>query len=186
MEGFMIARFGATIYSCSMTVVLFSIIGAVVYIEKRLSHSSWHRNVLALIAGISTGLISLSIIYIISNTFASENSYFPRDDSNLSLIYFSVFVLEILVSISVGYAASKIARQNEIVYGFLIGLGVVLFSIGFNFEFIFSYLQFSSLELALSYIAQICSTTLGGYIALFQRERKQARFTASSEAKSAL
>ena len=184
MEGFMIARFGATIYSCTMTVVLFCIIGAVIYIEKRLSHSSWHRNILALIASLGAGLISLSIIYIISNTFASENGYFSGDDSSLPLNYFSVFVLEILVSISVGYAAGKIARQNEIVCGFLVGLGMVLFSIGFKSEVIFSFPQFNSLDLALSYIIKICSVTLGSYIALFQRERKQTQFTASNEAKS--
>jgi hypothetical protein len=185
MEGFMIARFGAAIYSCTMTVVLFCIIGAVIYIEKRLSHSSWHRNMLALIASIGAGLISLSIIYIISNTFAPENSYFSGDDSSLSLNYFSVFVLEILVSISVGYAAGKIARQNEIVYGFLVGLSMVLFSIGFKSQVIFSFPQFNGLDLTLSCIIKICSTTLGGYIALFQRELNQGQFTDNNEAKSA-
>ncbi len=181
MESFMV-EIAIMIFICLIMIILAGILGVILFVEKRIGHSSWFRNILAVVAGVD--LISLSIASTIGNVSSLESIYFLRD-TILPFIYLLTFVLEILVSILGGYTAGKIARQNEIVYGFLVGLGMVLFSIGFRFESIFSLPQFNVLDLALRYTVQICSTTLGGYIALSQRERNQSEFTDHGEAKSA-
>jgi MFS superfamily sulfate permease-like transporter len=74
-----------------------------------------------------------------------------------------------------GYVAGKIARQNEIVYGFATGIGVLLVSVTLTFLMGLSTKPQSPIwQLALSLVVNIGSTTLGGYLAFIQRKRKQA------------
>ena len=187
---------GLIYYFCLFVVVLVSIIGGGVFIEKRLSHSSWFRNIFAVIAGIGASLISLLIVYAIGGFLSFNNSYFPRDNSmtdemvarkqselafNLSLISVSVLVSVVLVSMLGGYIGGKVARQNEIVYGFLIGLGLLLLSVRFGDSY-FIGRNFDNVDLVFIHAARFCATVVGSYFALFQRERNQANFTTNSEA----
>jgi uncharacterized membrane protein (DUF485 family) len=183
-------------YFCLFLVVLISAVGVIVFIEKRLSHSSWFRNILAVIAGIGASLVSLFMVHVIGDMVALNNSYVLIDSSmtdemvmrkqselrfNLSVIYLLVCVSEILVSILGGYIGGKVARQNEIVFGFLIGLGFVLFSLSFEDGYFLRH-PINSLGFVLIYTARFCSTAFGGYIALFQRKRNQANLITTGEA----
>ena len=190
MEGEMIL-WGRIFYSCLFMIILVCAIGVVVFIEKRLSHPSRFRIILAVIAGLGASLVSLSIVHEIGSEVTLNNRYFLRyswmtDEMvtrkqselafNLSIIYASVLVLEILVSILGGYTAGKIARQNEIGYGLLIGVGFVVLSISFGYGYFFED-QIKGLNFILILTARFCSTVLGGYLALVQKKRNQANLT---------
>jgi len=194
MEGEMIF-WGRIFYSCFFMVILVSAIGVVVFIEKRLSHSSWIRNILAVIAGLGASLASILMVYEIGSEVALNNRYFLRyswmtDEMvtrkqselafNLSIINLSVLVLEIVVSILGGYIGGKIARQNEIGYGLLIGVGFVVLSISFGYGYFFEDWH-NGLNFILIQTARLCSTVLGGYLALVQRKRNQVKLTTTGE-----
>lgn len=187
---------GMIFYFFLFLVVLVSIIGAGVFIEKRLSHSSWFRNIFAVIAGMGASLISLLIVYAIGSSITFNNSYFLRDNSmtdemvarkqselafNLSLISVSVLVSVVLVSMLGGYIGGKVAHQNEIVYGFLIGLGLLLLSVRFEDSY-FIGRHIDNLDLVFIHAARFLATVVGSYFALSQRERNQVNLTANSEA----
>jgi hypothetical protein len=195
MEGEMIVA-GMIYYFCLFMVVLVSIVGGGVFIAKRLSPSSWFRNVFALIAGIGASLLSLLIVYAIGGFLSFNNSYFLRDSSmtdemaarkqselafNLSLISASVFVAVVLVAMLGGYIAGKVARQNELVYGFLIGLGLLVLSVRFGDSY-FIGRHIDNLDLVFIQAARFGATVVGSYFALFQRERNRANLTTNSEA----
>jgi hypothetical protein len=198
MESEMLAIIGL-INFFFITVVLVSIIGAVVYIEKRLSHSSWFRGNLAVIAGLGASIIGLIILVpliikfvevVISNNDISYILMYdwwdgviiatvqwnPEAEINSSLInfliYFLAMVLEIAVFILGGYIGGKIARQNENIYGFLVGLGVILVYVIFNNKY-FLAPPFHKLYLAVIYFS---AAILGGYFALWLRKRNQTKF----------
>ena len=157
-------------YFCLFMLVLVGIIGGGVFIEKRVSHSSWFRNIFAVIAGIGISVMGLLIVYAIGGFLFFSNR------SSLSLIYGSVFVAVVLVSMLGGYIGGKVARRNEIVYGFLIGFGLLLLSVGVGDSY-FIERQIDKLVLVFMQAARFCATVAGSYIALFQRERNQAHVT---------
>ena len=188
---------GRIFYSCIYTVVLVSIVGTVVFIEKQLSPSFWLRNILAVMAGIGSSLASWFLVFVVGGIVYFNQSYFRSDSSmtaaigttqlgnlrfNLSVIDLSVLVVGIVVSIFGGYIAGKVARQNEVPYGFLVGLGFVLFSVQLEDGY-FAGHQIHNLDYALIYVARFCSTVLGGCIAFFQRKHQtQASLIIKSEA----
>jgi hypothetical protein len=180
MESFMI-EIALLMFTCLFLTLLAGILGAILLVEKRLGHASWYRTILALIVGV--GWISLTIICMIGNLSTLERGSY-LEDSILPGLRVLFLVLGILVSLLEGYAAGKVAGQNELVYGFFVGLGVVLFSIVFQFQLIFSFPPSTILDLAFRYALQIGATTLGGYIALFQRERNQAEFSSDGKART--
>ena len=196
MEGEMF-YVGRLFYACIYTVVLVSLVGTVVFVEKQLSPSFWLRNILAVIAGIGSSLVSWFIVFVVGGIVYFNQSYFRSASSmtaeigttkqgelrfNLSVIDLSVLVIGIVVSILGGYLAGKVARQNEIAYGFLIGLGFVLFSVQFEDGY-FAGHPIHNLDYALIYVARFCSTVLGGCIAFFQRKHQtQASLITKSEA----
>jgi type IV secretory pathway VirB2 component (pilin) len=195
MEGEMIVA-GMIYYLCSFMAVLVSVVVGGAFIAKRLSPSSWFRNIFAMIAGIGASLISLLIVYAIGWFLSFNNSYFLRDSSmtdemaarkqselafNLSLISASVFVSVVLVSMLGGYLAGKVARQNELVYGFFIGLGLLVLSVRFGDSY-FIGRHIDNLDLVFIQAARFGATVVGSYFALYQRERNQANLTANSEA----
>lgn len=195
MEGEMIVA-GMIYYFCLFMVILVSIVVGGAFIAKRLSPSSWFRNIFAMIAGIGASLISLLIVYAIGGFLSFNNSYFLRDSSmtdemaarkqselafNLSLISASVFVSVVLVSMLGGYIAGKVARQNELVYGFLIGLGLLFLSVRFGDSY-FIGRQIDNLDLVFIQAARFGATVVGSYFALYQREQNQASLTTNGEA----
>ena len=195
MEGEMIVA-GMIYYFCLFIVVLVSIVVGGAFIAKRLSASSWFRSIFAMIAGIGASLISLLIVYAIGGFLSFNNSYFIRDRSmtdemaarkqselafNLSLISASVFVSVVLVSMLGGYIAGKVARQNELAYGVLIGLGLLLLSVLFGDGYVIGR-QIDNLDLVFVRAARFGATVVGSYFALYQRERNQANLTTNDEA----
>ena len=165
-----------------------------VFVEKRLSPSSWFRKPFAVMAGIGASVISLVIVYAIGGFFSLNNSY---------SVSISVFVAVVLVSMLGGYIGGNVARQNEIVYGFLIGIGLLFLSVRFgdsyligrhinNLDLVFisirygdSYLigrPIDNLDLVFIHAARFGATLLGSYFALFQRQRNQANLTTTREA----
>ena len=187
---------GIIYYLCLFIVVLASLVGGGVFIEKRLSHSSWVRNIFAVFAGLGASLVSLLIVYAIGNFLSFQNSYFLRDNAmtdemaarkqselafNLSLITVSVFFSVLLVSILGGYIGGKVARQNEMVYGLLVGLVLLFISVLFDDSY-FIGRQIDNLDLVFMQAARFCATVLGSYFALAQRERNQAHLIINSKA----
>jgi uncharacterized membrane protein (DUF485 family) len=187
---------GIIYYLCLFMVVLVSIVGGGVFIERRLRHVSWVRNVFAVIAGIGASIISLVIVYAIGAYGSFKNSYFLRDSwmtnemvakrqielqFNLSLLSVSVLVSVVLVSILGGYIGGKVARQNEIVYGLLIGFGLLVLSV-FLGDTYFIGRHIDNLDVVFIQAARFCATVIGSYFALFQRERNQANLAINSGA----
>ena len=181
-------------YYCLVPVGMVGSVAIGVFVEKRLSPSSWFRKPFAVMAGIGASVISLVIVYAIGGFFSLNNS---------SLISISVYVAVILGSILGGYIGGKVARQNEIVYGFLIGIGLLFLSVRFgdnyligrsidNLDLGFISIRYggsyfigrpiSTLELVFIHAARFGATLLGSYFALFQRQRKQANLTITSKA----
>jgi hypothetical protein len=201
MEGEMLvaaAIYYLIYYACIFMVILVNIIGIFVFIGKRLNPSSLSRNIFVVIAVIDIGLVSLfigrALLNLIFETVhgivSLNNGYFLVDNSiieemavrklielgfSLSVIYLSVLVLESLASFLGGYIVGKVVRQHEIIYGFLIGLGLVLFSVSFEDGY-FLGRNINNLYLILIYTARFLSAALGGYIAFFQKERNQVKF----------
>ena len=168
-----------------------------VFVEKRLSPSSWLRKPFAVIAGIGASVISLVIVYAIGSFLSLNNS------NSLSLISTSIYVAVVLVSILGGYIGGKVARQNEIVCGFLIGIGLLFLSVRFgdsyligrsidNLDLVFLSVRFGdsylighpidNLDLVFIHAARFGATIIGSYFALFQRQRNQANLTTTREA----
>ena len=187
---------GIISYLCSFLVVFASVVGGGVFIEKRLSHFSWFRKFFAVIAGIGASVISLLIVYPIGAYVSFRNSYFLRyswmtDEMvarkqsemqfNLSLISVSVFVSVVFGSMLGGYIGGKVARQNEMVYGLLIGLGLLFMSVLFGDSYFIGH-QLDNLDLVFISAARFCATIVGSYFALFQRERIQANLITRNEA----
>jgi hypothetical protein len=162
-------------YYCLFQVGLAGIVAIGVFVEKRLSPSSWFRKPFAVMAGIGASVISLVIVYAIGSFLSLNNSY------SLSLISISVFVAVVLVSILGGYIGGKVARQNEIVYGFLIGIGLLFLSVRFGDSYLIGR-SIDNLDLVFIHAARFGATLLGSYIALFQRQRNLANLTTTSEA----
>jgi len=143
-----------------------------VFVEKRLSPSSWFRKPFAVMAGIGASVISLVIVYAIGGFFSLNNSY---------SVSISVFVAVVLVSMLGGYIGGNVARQNEIVYGFLIGIGLLFLSVRFGDSYLIGR-PVDNLDLVFIHAARFGATLLGSYFALFQRQRNQANLTTTREA----
>jgi len=186
---------GILYYFCLFMVILVSIVGGGVFIEKRLSRASLFRNIFAGIAGIGASVISLLIVYAIGNFASFRNSYFLRDSSmtdemvarkqselafNLSLISVSVFVAVVLVSMAGGYIGGKVARHNELVFGLFIGLSLLFLSV-FLGDSYFIGRHIDNIDLFFIHAARFCATVVGSYIAISQRERNQANLMPKSE-----
>ena len=164
------------IYSyCVFRVGSVSIVVIGVIVEKRLSPSSWLRKPFAVIAGIGASVISLVIVYAIGSFLSLNNS------NSLSLISTSIYVAVVLVSILGGYIGGKVARQNEIVCGFLIGIGLLFLSVRFGDSYLIGR-SIDKLDLVFIHAARFGATIIGSYFALFQRQRNQANLTTTSEA----
>jgi len=90
-----------------------------------------------------------------------------------STISQSVFLITFgfLLSVLGGYVAGKIAKQNEILYGLVTGIAVVVISNAGSFAFQ-SPTSFSTLWLTLLTVAGIGAEILGGYLAYLQRTFK--------------
>lgn len=187
-------------YSCIFMIILVGIIGVVVFAAKRLSHSSWFRKMLAVIAGVGASIIGLitfvpliikfveiaisnnDISYVLMYTWWGDQltmatiQWNREAEINISLmnslIYSLVVVLEIAVFILGGYIGGKIARQNENVYGIFVGLVLILVYVSFNHK-IFLAPPFHKLYLAVIYFS---ATLLGGYFALWLKKRNQTKF----------
>jgi len=177
------------IYFSWFFVVLVGISSFIVFIDKRLSHSSWLRKILAFITGVGVdiggiyvvGFIGLSVAFnnvavLTDNTTSAEMRERLISDAEFtqSLIYLSTIALGVLASVLGGYVAGKIARQNEIMYGLAIGIGSMLFSIANTFLIRLPTEHQSPVwQLALGLAITIGLTTLGGYLAFMQRKHKQ-------------
>jgi hypothetical protein len=79
-----------------------------------------------------------------------------------------------------GYIGGKIARQNEIVYGFLIGFGLLLLSLSFGDNY-FIGRHIDHLDLVFIQATRFCAPVVGSYFAFLQREGKQANLTINRE-----
>ena len=187
---------------CIFMIVLVSVIGIVVFIEKRLSYSSWFRWILAVVAGVGatiTGFfITESVVvefigrvffkdYVLMYSWVTDElllAYIgakPNFSLTYSLTYPLITVLGINMSILGGYIGGKIARRDENMYGFLVGLGTISVYvyasfIGFNNTFFLSS-PFHKLYLVVIYPARFLVAALAGsYFALRQRKRNQANY----------
>ena len=178
---------------CVPLVVLIGIIFGIVFLNKRLSPSSWFRKILAVVTGVIVDLGRTNVvsgIYVAILAFgmaaklAQENLSSAEIQSRLmseltaSNIGMSVpmIVFGIFLSVLGGYVAGKIARQNEIVYGLATGIGVLLVSVSLSFAMGLAAKSQSPIwQLALSLAINIGSTTLGGCLAFLQRKRKEKK-----------
>jgi hypothetical protein len=185
------------VFCCVPVVILIGIAVGLVFLNKRLSPSSWIRKILAVVTGIIVDLGGTNIfqgIYFVilflgmaarlaqQNHSSAEIQAKLLSELNLSTISMSIpmIVSGIFFSILGGYIAGKIARHNEIVYGFSTGIGVLLVSITLTFLMGLSTKSQSPIwQLAVSLAVNLGSTTLGGYLAFFQRKRKQANLITS-------
>ena len=183
---------------CVPLVVLIGIIAGVVFLNKRLSQPSWFRKILAvvtgvivdlggtnIVAGIYTAILAFSMAaglaqQNLSPTEMQERLFGELTNSSITTSI-PMIVFGILLSILGGYVAGKIARQNEVVYGFLTGIGVLLVSVTLTFLMgLPTEIKGPFWQLALNLAANIGATTLGGYFAFLQRKRKQANLMASN------
>jgi len=185
------------VFCCVPLLVLIGIAVGIVFFNKRLSPSSWIRKILAVVTGVivdlgGTNVVSGIYVAILAfgmaaklgqqNLSSAEIQEKLLSELNLSNIPMSIpiIVSGILFSILGGYIAGKIARQNEIVYGFSTGIGVLLVSVTLTFLMGLSTKSQSPIwQLALSLAINLGSTTLGGYLAFLQRKRKQANLITS-------
>jgi len=176
---------------CVPLVVLIGVIVGVVFLNKRLSPSSWFRKILAIVTGvivdlggtnIVSGIYAAILAFGMAAQLAQENLSSAEIQSrlmselNTANIGMSIpmIVFGVLLSILGGYVAGKIARQNEIVYGLATGIGVLLVSVTLSFAMGLAAKSQSPIwQLALSLAVNIGSTTLGGYLAFLQRKRKE-------------
>ena len=119
---------------CVPLVVIICLSVGLVFLNKRLSPSSWIRKILAIVTGVivnmvGSGVISGIFVAIFALLFALGMSE-PNISTTATPI---LIILSGLLCILGGYIAGKIARQNEIVYGFLTGIGVSLVTVALIF-----------------------------------------------------
>ena len=183
---------------CVPLVVIIGVIVGIVFLNKRLSPSSWFRKILAIITGvivdlggtnIVSGIYAAILAFGMAAQLAQENLSSAEIQSrlmselNTANIGMSIpmIVFGILLSILGGYVAGKIARQNEIVYGLATGIGVLLVSVTLSFAMGLAEQSQSPIrQLAISLAVNIGSTTLGGYLAFLQRKRKEKKLKANN------
>ena len=194
MEGEMI-YWGRIVYSCFSMVLVVCASVLAVFIEKRLSHPSGLRNIFAVVVGVGVSVVSVWILHEVGSEVSVKNSYFlietPMTDEmirskqsqlafNVSIINLSVLVLEIGVSILGGYVGGKVARENELANGLLIGIGFAVLSIGLGYGYFF-WEQISGLKFILMQVIRLCATILGAYLALVQRNRNLVNLGATGK-----
>jgi len=163
---------------CAINIVLGGIgIAIIMFINKRLIQSSTLKKILAIVTGIVIVMgsrYSLSILYVAIFLYGTSSA-----PELLSLVSTSIpmIVFSLLFTVLGGYIAGKIAHQNEIMYGLVTGVGVL----------VISYLPklignpnlnlYLILELAVSFIA----ATLGGYFAFIHRKQLQEKLIVKGE-----
>jgi len=183
---------------CVPIVVIIGVIIGIVVLNKRLSPSSWFRKVLAVVTGVIVDLGGTNVvsgIYTVILVFGLVARYMQQNLSPSQIqerlvaeltatnigMSIPMIVLGILLSVLGGYAAGKIARQNETVYGFATGLGVILVSVTLTILMgLPTQTQNPIWQIALGLAVNIGSTTVGGYLALLQRKQKAAKTISSA------
>jgi hypothetical protein len=183
---------------CVPLVVLIGIAVGIVFLNKRLSPSSWFRKILAVVTGLIVDLGGTNIVAGMYTAILASGMVAKLAQQNLSSaeiqsklmselttssigMSIPVIVFGILLSILGGYVAGKIARQNETVYGLATGIGVLLVSVTLSTAMGLSAKSHSPVwQLALSLAVNIGSTTLGGYLAYLQRKRKEKNLMANN------
>jgi hypothetical protein len=179
---------------CVPLVVIIGVIVGIVFLNKRLSPSSWFRKILAVVTGVIVDLGGTNVvsgIYTVILAFGLVAKYVQQNLSPIEIqekltaeliaanigLSIPMIVFGILLSVLGGYVAGKIARQNEIVYGFATGIGVILVSVTLTLLMgLPTQIQNPIWQFVLGLVINIGSTTLGGYLALLQRKRKEANF----------
>jgi len=181
---------------CVPLVVIIGVFGVIVLLNKRLSPSSWFRKILAVATGVivdfggsnlAAGIYMAILAFGKAANLAQQKlSAAEIEERLLSELNPSAFGLSIpaivsgiLLSILGGYIAGKIARQDEIVYGFATGIGVILISVVLILTGLSSLSQAPVWRFVLGLASTLGSTTLGGYLAFLQRKRQEASLIAS-------
>jgi hypothetical protein len=193
MRSGVIANFVLGIICCISPVILIGVIIGIIFLNKRLSQSSWFRKILAIITGVlvdlgGTNIIAgiYAVIFAFGMAFNLAGQHLSKAEiqealkSELTSSSFGMsipmIVMGLLLSILGGYSAGKIARQNEILYGLGSSIGVMLVSVTLTFLLGLSTKSpYPIWQSALSFVASIGCSILGGYLAYLQRKRKQAK-----------